>query len=148
MSTVRSRWNPLLTALVAVVLILTGCGSTGDAAESAPAASSPVTTAPTSPSPTSADTSPASPDVREIEVEITDGAVRTDAETVELASGEPVRIVVTSDVDDELHVHGVDTTSVLVAGEPTTLELVFDEPGAYEVETHHSGLLLFQLLVR
>jgi plastocyanin len=98
--------------------------------------------------PTPADTPPASPDVPEIEVQIHDGAVQTEANTVEVAPGEAIRIVVTSDVDDELHVHGVDQTAVLVAGEPTTLELVFDEPGVFEVETHDGGLLLLQLSVR
>jgi plastocyanin len=148
MPTVHSHRNSPLPTLVCLglVLLLVGCGGAGEAAESPPAASPPPTSR--SPSPTRADTPPPGPEVREIEVQIVGGAVRTAADTVEVASGEVVRVVVTSDVDDELHVHGVDKTAVLVAGEPTTLELVFDEPGAYEVETHDSGLVLFQLLVR
>jgi plastocyanin len=150
MPTFRSRRNLPRHALVVLVLsaVLGGCGG-GEVAGSAPASSPPgTTTAPTSPSPTPADTPPASPAVREIEVQIVDGAVRTEGDTVEVAPGEAIRIVVTSDVDDELHVHGIDQTAVLVTGEPTTLELVFDESGVFEVETHDGGLLLFQLLVR
>jgi hypothetical protein len=148
MPTLRSRRN-LLSALAGLAFVLTGCGGAEELPASSPAASPlPTSTVPAGSSGTPADTSPTSPDVREIEVQIADGAVRTGAETVEVASGEAVRIVVTSDVDDELHVHGVDETAVLVAGKPTSLELVFDEPGVYEVETHHGGLLLFQLQVR
>jgi plastocyanin len=129
--------------------VLAACDASGEVARSAPASSPPRTsTSQTSPSPTPADTPPASADVPEIEVQIVDGAVQTEANTVEVAPGEAIRIAVTSDVDDELHVHGVDQTAVLVAGEPTTLELVFDEPGVFEVETHDGGLLLLQLSVR
>ena len=83
-----------------------------------------------------------------IEVQIADGTVQPEADRVEVAPGEPVRVVVTSDVADELHVHGVDETAMLVADEPTTLEFTIDEPGVFDVETHHGGLVLFQLLVR
>jgi hypothetical protein len=148
MPTLRSRRN-LLSALAGLLLVLAGCGGAGEPPESTPAGSPlPTSTVPAASSATPADTSPTSPDVREIEVQIADGTVRTGAETVEVSSGEAIRIVVTSDVDDELHVHGVDETAVIVADEPTSLELVFDEPGVYEVETHHGGLLLFQLQVR
>ena len=67
---------------------------------------------------------------------------------VEVAVGDAVRVTVTSDVDAEVHVHGVDQTADLPTGRPTTLELSFAEPGVYEVETHESGLLLLQLIVR
>ncbi|MGH8777415.1 MAG: cupredoxin domain-containing protein [Jiangellaceae bacterium] len=85
---------------------------------------------------------------REVEITISDGRVDTAEDRVEVASGSTVRLVVTSDIDDELHVHGVDETADLVAGEPTTLEFTVDEPGSYDVETHRSGTLLVQLLVR
>jgi len=83
-----------------------------------------------------------------VEVHITDGVVHTQSDRVDVATGEVVRLIVTSDVDDELHVHGVDQTAGLVAGEPTTTEFTIDEPGIFEVETHDSGLLLVQLSVR
>jgi hypothetical protein len=148
----RSRRGRRSGALVALVVAasLAGCGNAGEAAESAPGPSAPSpTSAPTSPSPTM--TSPfssASPDIRVIEVQITDGEVHTAADRVDISSGEAIRVVVTSDVDDELHVHGVDQTAALVAGEPTSVEFSIDEPGVYEVETHDGGLVLLQLSVR
>jgi plastocyanin len=86
--------------------------------------------------------------VREIEVVVVDGTVDTAEDSVDVAVGETVRVTVTSDVDDEVHVHGVEQTADLSAGSPTTLEFSLAEPGVYEVETHESGLLLLQLIVR
>jgi plastocyanin len=85
---------------------------------------------------------------RVVEVEIADGQVSTDDDRVEVRRGDTVRIVVTSDVDDEVHVHGVEQTATLVAGETATVEFTVDEAGLFEVETHEGDLLLFQLLVQ
>jgi plastocyanin len=74
--------------------------------------------------------------------------VSTDDDQVEVRRGDTVRIVVTSDVDDEVHVHGVEQTATLVAGETATVEFTVDEAGLFEVETHEGDLLLFQLLVQ
>jgi hypothetical protein len=62
--------------------------------------------------------------------------------------GTQVRIEVTSDRRDELHVHGYDKTAQLVPGSPAAVTFVADKSGVFEVETHASKLLLFQLLVR
>ncbi len=140
----RSRGSLLSCALVAVVLAagLGGCGNSGEVAESAPESNAPST------SPSATTPAPATSGTRVIEVRIADGAVQTDADRVEVAAGQSVRVFVTSDVDDELHVHGVDETVDLVAGETTTLDVTVDEPGVFDVETHEGGLLLFQLVVR
>jgi heme/copper-type cytochrome/quinol oxidase subunit 2 len=140
----RSRASLLSCAQVAVVLAagLGGCGNSGEVTESAPESSAPST------SPSATTPAPATSGTRVIEVRIADGAVQTDADRVEVAAGQSVRVVVTSDVDDELHVHGVDETVDLVAGETTTLDVIVDEPGVFDVETHEGGLLLFQLVVR
>ena len=55
-----------------------------------------------------------------------------------------VRLQVTSDVDDELHVHGFEVEEELEAGRTTTVELTTDQQGVFDVETHESGLLLLQ----
>src|SRR5918995_3112102 len=86
--------------------------------------------------------------VRVVEVEIADGRVSTDDDRVEVRRGDTVRIVVASDVDDEVHVHGVEQTAALVAGETAAVEFIVDEAGLFEVETHEGDLLLFQLLVQ
>lgn len=49
---------------------------------------------------------------------------------------------------DESHVHGYDKTVPLTAGSPAAVAFEADLPGVFEVETHDSELLLFQLVVR
>ena len=141
-----------MCALVPLVLgcCLAGCGASGDAAEPVPGSTAPsLSSEPVSPPPTTPpSTASASPSVQVIEVHIVDGEVHTDADRVEVTSGAAIRLIVTSDADDELHVHGADATAALVAGVPTTVEFTISEPGVFEVETHDSGLLLVQLIVR
>ena len=79
---------------------------------------------------------------------VTDGKVEPKPHRVEVAKDSQVRLIVTSDVDDELHVHGYEVEAELEAGRPTTVELVADQTGIFEVETHESELELLQLEVR
>ncbi|MER7004404.1 hypothetical protein ABT297_15345 [Dactylosporangium sp. NPDC000555] len=67
---------------------------------------------------------------------------------VEVARGDVVRITVTSDEADQLHVHGYNTELALAAGQPGSITLTADRTGLFEVETHKSHLVLFQLVVR
>jgi hypothetical protein len=83
-----------------------------------------------------------------ISARIDGGKVEGVPAQVEVDHGTRVRIEVTSDRGDELHVHGYDKTVPLTAGSPAAVEFVADLPGVFEVETHDSGLLLFQLVVR
>jgi plastocyanin len=147
MPTTRPGRHAAAPATFAAMLLLTACGADDGQGDTA-ATDTPTATAPSAPpDPPDASAAPQAA-AREIEVAITDGSVDTAEDTVEVAVGETVRVTVTSDVDDEVHVHGVEQTAELSAGRPTTLAFSLAEPGVYEVETHESGLLLFQLLVR
>lgn len=121
-------------AAVALTVALAACG---DSAEPMPEAPAPTVSV-----------SDESAGARVVEVEIADGQVSTDDDRVEVRRGDTVRMVVTSDVDDEVHVHGVEQTAALVAGETETVEFTVDEAGLFDVETHEGDLLLFQLLVQ
>ncbi len=83
-----------------------------------------------------------------ISARISDGKVDGVPARVEVDRGTRIRIEVTNDRSDELHVHGYDKTVPLTAGSPAAVAFVADLPGVFEVETHDSGLLLFQLVVR
>ena len=83
-----------------------------------------------------------------IAVRISDGKVGGVPAQVEVDRGARVRIEVTTDRRDELHVHGYEKTLPLTPDGPAALQFVADVPGVFEVETHDSRLLLFQLLVR
>ena len=86
--------------------------------------------------------------VKTVEVAVTNGQVEPKTHRVQVPKGDTVRLVVTTDTDDEVHVHGVDIEKETTAGKPTTLEFEVPDAGLYEVETHHSGLQLLQLEVR
>ncbi|NHC43716.1 cupredoxin domain-containing protein [Motilibacter aurantiacus] len=104
--------------------------------------------APVTVSPSPSDAAAADDVVREVKVTIAGGKVTPPPSHVDVKKGTVVRIIVTSDVDDELHVHGYDVEGELPAGSPGSIEFTADETGSFEVETHESGLLLFQLLVK
>lgn len=91
---------------------------------------------------------PSVPVKNTISARISEGKVQGVPARVEVDRGTQVRIEVTSDRSDELHIHGYDKTVPLTAGSPAAVAFVADLPGVFEVETHDSGLLLFQLVVR
>jgi heme/copper-type cytochrome/quinol oxidase subunit 2 len=76
-----------------------------------------------------------------------DGEVRTAQPRVEVELGQPVVLRVTSDVREQIHVHGYDLVLDLVPGVPAELAFPADKPGGYEVELHEAGRPLLQLRV-
>ena len=85
---------------------------------------------------------------REIVITIRGRTASPPTGRVEIARGSTVRITVTSDAPDELHVHGYDRTAPLSPGVPATVQFTADTPGLFEVETHTGGLVLCQLVIR
>jgi plastocyanin len=115
-------------ALTALALTLGGCAGTD-----APAATS--------------SSAPSSVAGERIEVHVAGGEVTGDTGRVPVAIGTHVTLVITSDVADEVHVHGYDREAELTPGEPA--ELTFDAtiPGVFEVELHEAGTALLSLQV-
>ena len=62
--------------------------------------------------------------------------------------GDRVRLVVTTDTANTLHVHGVEIEKDTKPGVPLTVDFTVTDPGVYAVELHHPELLLVQLVVR
>jgi hypothetical protein len=67
--------------------------------------------------------------------------------TFKVKKGEPILLVVITDTDNELHIHGAGIEKVTSAGKPTQVPLTFDEVGSYEVELHDPELLLTKIVV-
>ncbi|MGW3387620.1 hypothetical protein [Streptomyces cinereoruber] len=105
-----------------------------------PLAGAPATSAPPSPRPTEPG--------RTVTLTITGRTVQPPPSRIELKKGERLTLHVTSDRDDTLHVHGYDRELPLSADTPAALTLTADRTGLFEVETHGSGLVLTQLVVR
>lgn len=85
--------------------------------------------------------------VHDISIEVSDGAVVGGEQTHDISTGDTVRLSVTADAADLLHVHGYDLTTDLEVGTPGVIEFVARFEGGYEVELEGSGLLLANLVV-
>jgi hypothetical protein len=144
---VRMPRQVAVVASMLAALLVAGCGSSDDSGGSG---STPVgaTTDSTSAS-ASASTSPSSGGTN-VEVTIAAGNVTPDpSRKVEVATGDPVHISVTSDHADEVHVHGYDIEKEVSADGTVTIDFTADIPGQFEVEAHHlSPSLLFTLVVK
>ena len=122
------------------VLLLSGCsaGVDPDAAGAAPGSPGPAP---------SAVASSAAPAPTVVEVTYAGGKVTGPGPRVEVARGERVVLRFTSDVVEEIHVHGYDLYADLVPGQPAQIAFTADLPGSYEVELHEAGRPLYQLRV-
>ncbi|MDH4168317.1 MAG: hypothetical protein OEW42_01890 [Acidimicrobiia bacterium] len=81
-----------------------------------------------------------------VEITYADGAVVGGPATIEAATGDVVTLVVSADVDDEIHVHGADATAVVAAGETVEVTFTAAIPGQFEIELEDLGQLLATLV--
>ena len=135
--TARPSRFPLALTGLALALGLTACAGTA----------APDTAADSSSAQTSSSSTASTPAGQRIEVQVSGGQVSGDTGRVPVAADEHVTLVITSDVADEVHVHGYDLEAELSPGQPT--ELVFDAtiPGVFEVELHEARTQLLSLQV-
>jgi heme/copper-type cytochrome/quinol oxidase subunit 2 len=82
-----------------------------------------------------------------IRVTVVDGTVTPPPSRVAVPLGSPVALTVTSDVADEIHVHGYELEEPVAAGGSVTIQFTADQAGLFEVETHETEKLLLQLQV-
>lgn len=135
-----ARPTPVLLALTA--LLLTGCSAGSD-----PVADDPVVQVPSS-APSSQAAAPSaapSPAVRVITAAYAGGEIDVESSRVTTSLGERVVLRITSDVAEEIHVHGYDVYADVPAGQSIDIPLTLTLPGSYEVELHDAGRPLFQL---
>ena len=145
--------KPLFTLAVAV--LIAGC-SAAPAAPTQTAGQTPsqsVTTASATPAPsasgtlTTPSTAP-TPSVRTITIVLKNGKVSPNGDRVDLDKGEPFVLDITSDRDDEVHVHGFDIEIEVEAGDHVQVPMTADRTGRFEVESHHPEMLIVTLQIR
>jgi hypothetical protein len=134
----------LLALTAAAVVPLAGCAGTDATESSTPPSRGSASASSSSSAP--AGTSAAA-DGRRIEVTVSGGQASGDTGRVQVPQGEHVSLVITSDVADEVHVHGYDLEEELEPGKPTNLTFDATVPGVFEVELHETGTLLLTLQV-
>ncbi len=91
-------------------------------------------------------TMPAEPEVPEIEIK--GGKPVGGVQEIEVVEGDELRVDVTTDAPDELHLHGFDLYLDIVPGK--TNELVVEEAdigGVLELESHTTGVVLAEISV-
>jgi hypothetical protein len=146
------RGRLLLTATV-LTFTLAACGNEPQTSPTpgpaTPAATTAATTAPPAPTAEVTTPPPSTPAVdKQITITIAKKKVTPRTGRIEVTKGNLVRVTVTSDVADALHIHGYDLEVDLPANTPRSIEFRADQSGLFEVETHDSHLVLFQLVVR
>lgn len=133
-------------ALATACVLLTGCGTDEDDASAAPTVS--TTTAPPSASVAPPSPTPSPDDAQVVDVTVAGGEVTGAEPRTQVEVGTKVRLTITSDVADEVHVHGYDLTERLTVGQAVSVEFVADQPGIFEVELHDAGTILTRLQVQ
>ncbi len=82
-----------------------------------------------------------------VTVEIESGTVVGGIQRLKAKIGDQVRITVSSDVEDEFHLHAYDLTLQIAPNEPATLIFEADIPGVFEGELHDAGYQILSLEV-
>jgi FtsP/CotA-like multicopper oxidase with cupredoxin domain len=83
---------------------------------------------------TTAAEQPAPPPVSRIAVK--GGVIDGDVKSIKVAKGDTVRIVVSSDIPDQIHLHGYDIEKEAAPGKPARFKFKADMEGAFEIESH------------
>jgi plastocyanin len=132
---------PRLAVLSCVLAVVAGCSGSSDGSAAATTSAGSI-----SPSVTASGATPAGGPVFEISVTGTKVAPKPSRHTVK--AGEKVRLILTTDKANVVHVHGADIERDVKPGTPVTLDFTVDEPGVYPIELHEPELLLMQIVVR
>ena len=130
---IRSRRAAILAAGALAAAALSACGGSGGSATTASPGGSAAPAATTAAAP--------------ILLAYAGGTVSGGGRTT-VPVGKPVTIRVSSDVADEVHVHGYDLKKDVAPGAPATISFVADIPGIFEVELESRSLKLTDLVVR
>ncbi|MBN1527976.1 MAG: hypothetical protein JW895_02885 [Thermoleophilaceae bacterium] len=124
----------LLVAVVAFVIANPGGGDDDDSDQAAQT----TTTESSEPAPSTDETAtpetPAEPAVTRIAVR--GGEVAGGPKTITVTKGDRVRIVVTADAHDDMHLHGYDIEKPVEPGRPARFDFKANLEGQFEMESH------------
>ena len=148
--TSRSSRSLAAAALAALVLLVAGCG--GDSTDAAPTTETVATT--TAPDPvtttsTTTESEPATtPDgAKTITIVVKNAAPEGGIKRATVKKGDSVNLVIHSDVEDEIHLHGYNFAADVAAGGTATIHFVANVPGRFEAELEQRGVKIADLTV-
>ncbi len=142
-----------IAALLASALLLAGCSGSSDDAPAPATTTSAADRAQAAQDELAQKVDEEADDLKAkgtvVEIAIEDGRVTPQGERVEVEAGTPVTLAVTSDADEEIHVHS-DPEHTYQVGPGDSIEKTFtlDTPGQVAVEAHHLDVTIVQLVVR
>jgi copper(I)-binding protein len=145
--------RPLVIVVTALALIVSGlalesCGGSDDeAASTATTTEATTSTAETTTTTTTTETTPPPATPTVIRVTVVDGAPKGGILREEVEKGDKVVLVVTSDVADEIHLHGYDVSRDVAAGGTVRLPFKATIPGRFEVELEDRGVQIADITV-
>ena len=142
----RRSWRAsvLLTGAVVVGLV-TGCGNTVTPAAVPPSAT------PTAPSSGAGDGDPppivTPPNGMVVSIQFERGRLARKSDQVEVGRGSTVLLAVSTDVADDIHLHGYERVAPTDPGGRAVLEFTADRSGVYTAELERSGVRLLEVTV-
>jgi nitrous oxide reductase len=134
-----------------VVALAAGCGDTSEDAESPAtttteeATTQETTTAPVTTVTETTTHEPAQPTLRII---VRGGASQGGIRRLTVTQGDQVKVLVTSDTADHVHVHGYDLMKDVGPGSRAVITFTADIPGRFEIELEDLGRQIGELEVR
>jgi hypothetical protein len=146
-------------AVLLLLPLLAACGgtATGGSAASTSGQAQPTRTATSTPLAGGTSTPASTPTrstptptgcVTELQITVKGTRVTPAPGTTAVDAGCEVRLTVTSDRPNELHVHVADLEKAITPGTPLTVAFTPEQAGVYEIELHDPELLLVKLAVR
>ena len=149
----RQRIVPLAVAAVILVGGLVLASSGGDDSETGSAATTTAPAPETQPSSPgepaeTQEAPPPEPKPRDERIRMRGRAPVGEPRTLRYERGDTIRLTFSSDVAEEVHIHGFDEYVDVPAGGTKTARLAAALEGIYEVESHGSGELLAKLEIR
>lgn len=149
---VRSTFLPALTLILAGALVACGAEETPTSQPTAEPTAAETSEHPdghsTSPDESPEESDTPAPAKNLISVTIAGSEITPGPGKVKVPLGEKVTVEVTSDVAEEVHLHGYDKYIDLEPGKLSKLTFTADIPGVFEAELEGSGKLLFELEVK
>jgi hypothetical protein len=94
-----------------------------------------------------ATTAPKPPDVVRISITVASDTAPT-VRRFSVTQGRQVELTVTSEIADEVHVHGYDLMGDVAPGKPVTIAFKATAPGRFEIELEQHKLQIAELEVR
>ena len=117
----------IAATLLAGALVLAGCGGSEGSGETEAGLKAGVT----------------------VDIMIKDGTVTPQGKRVDVKAGEKVTLHITSDADEEIHVHSDPEHEYEVGpGDDVTETFTLKTPGQVAVEAHHLDVTIVQLVVK